>query len=65
MTYLWQFRGRPYDSTHGIVLFDGKFLVRGCDEKQNKKTFTSSSDSTVMVAGNSGGDAAADVFSLR
>ena len=65
MTYLWKFRGRPYDSTHGIVLFDGNFLARGCDEKQNKNIFTGSADSNVMVVGNSSGDAAADVFSLR
>ena len=33
---------------------------------RNKKTFfTGSADYTVMVAGNSRGDAAADVFSLR
>ena len=65
MTYLWKFCGGPYDSTHGIVLFDGKFLARGCDEKQNKNIFMGSADSTVMVAGNSRGDAGADIFSLR
>ena len=65
VTYLWKFRGRPGDSTHGIVRFDGKFWARGCDEKQNKKNVTGSADSTVNLAGNSRGDAAADVFSLR
>ena len=29
LTYLWKFRGRPCDSTHGIVLFDGKFFSKG------------------------------------
>ena len=48
-----------------IILFDEKYLARGCDEKQNKNIFTGSADSTVMVAGNSRGDAATDVFSLR
>ena len=65
VTYLWKFRGHPWDSTHGIVLFDRKFWARGCDEKQNKKNFTGSADSTVNLAGNSRGDASANVFSLR
>ena len=43
----------------------GNFELGGCDDKQNKKNFTGSADSTVMVAGNSRGDAAADIFSLR
>ena len=42
----------------------GNFELGGCDEKQNKKNFTGSADSTVNLAGNSRGDAAADVFSL-
>ena len=44
----------------------GNFELGGaCDEKQSKKNFTGSADSTVMVADNSRGDAAADIFSLR
>ena len=29
VTYLWKFPGRPCDSTHGIVLFDGNCFSNG------------------------------------